>query len=72
MRVDELATWFESSEEVINYLKDLKALMQGKKIIYMRIADEEGSIELHFKCCVVTVKIEHVSFIEKVRENDLS
>ena len=64
MRVDGIATWFEEGEAV-KYLKDLKALIQGKKLIWM--TERYGSIELHFENCVVTVKIEHVSFVEKVK-----
>ena len=65
MKVDEIATYFENSKEPLKYLKDLKALMQGKQLIWM--TERHGLIELHFKNCVVTVEIKHVSFVERVK-----
>ena len=64
MKTDGIATWFDEGEAV-KHLKDLKALMQGKQLIWM--TERYGLIELHFKNCVVTVDIKHVSFVEKVK-----
>jgi len=64
VKTDGTATWFENGEAV-KYLKDLKAMMQGKQLIWM--TERYGLIELHFKDCVVTVDIKHFSFIERVK-----
>jgi len=67
MKTSELATWFDSPQEVIQYFNDLRVLIQGKKLIWMRVVDKEGSIELHFENLVVTVKVEHISFLKRVK-----
>ena len=64
MKTDGIATWFNDGEAV-KYLRDLKALMQGKRLIWM--TERYGDIELHFENCVVTVDIKHVSFVEKAK-----
>jgi len=64
LKSDELATWFESGEAVKAF-PELKALMNGKKILGM--FERHGLIELHLKDCVVTVDIRHFSLVEKVK-----